>query len=231
MKRVAVGRWLVIVLLGLGSVSCATRVEPYLSVGEVQQRVGGTAPAPLPPDGLLVRAIATDTDQVSGLLVELSDSTQGQRIWVRGFTDPPARGSELWTRVTGLPEQHERKGAVYPTRGRAQPAIETRYLPARPALGILFGAIAVVAFAVIGIVGLATRPPRARRCPVCGEPAATEWITCSMCGHAFVAPAAPPQPPLLVPARPPEPSPPQPHQEPVAPESATATRIIRPDEP
>jgi hypothetical protein len=184
--------------LGVAAVGCtALRQGAQINVDDVV--ANGRAAAP----DLPLEAIVTDVHPGDHLLVELSDDTGDQHIWVTGFAVAPPRGAEIWTRLIGPPVPNALVGVVYPSTGAEPPVPTNRYVTDSSALAALVGTIgggAVLAVLLVSSTGWARRCG-ARRCPGCAAAVADEWQTCPSCATTLIpAPAQPPPPPLLVPA-------------------------------
>ncbi|MGH9280303.1 MAG: hypothetical protein ACRD12_19660 [Acidimicrobiales bacterium] len=164
--------------------ACRTQTATSFTVSQVAR---GQAEV-----GSLVHATVTEVRSGPPLLVELSDPTAEEHIWVTGFPEAPGRGEDIWTRITGPPVADDLVAFVYPAAGHVAPPVPRRELSDRGAVAILTGLAVVASCAVLAVAALVTGTRRPRRCPGCAGRVAPEWLTCPRCGHSLSAPAPPP---------------------------------------
>lgn len=150
----------------------------------------------LPGASTLVRATVTDSRNAPGLLVELSDPTREEHIWVSGFAVAPGRGEEVWTSMLGPPVAHDLVGAVYPSAGVLPPPMSTEHVTPKSALAAAVGAVAAVVLVVFtGVMASGwSRRTGARRCDGCSGAVASDWATCPRCGRSLTVPSRDEQP-------------------------------------
>lgn len=222
-------RWPVILVLS-ALAACTVKDEvPVATISSVVRE--------LPSPSTLVRATVTDSRNAPGLLIELSDPTREEHIWVSGFAVAPGRGEEVWTSVLGPPVAHDLVGAVYPTAGALSAPVSTEHVTPRSALAVAVGAVAAVVLVVFTILLASgwSRRTGARRCSGCSGAVASEWATCPRCGRSLTVGPVDEAAPGQVAVRP---------EAPLVPSDADAvpaaglvdrpsapTRIIRPDAP
>jgi len=172
---------------------CAvTDVPPMVTVADV--------PHALPASSSPVRGTVTDSRMAPNLLVELSDPTREEHIWVSGFARAPARGEEVWTAIVGPPVPHELVGVVYPSTGIVEPPVAITRVTPRSALAAVLGSALATVLLVLALVlasGWARRS-RHRRCGGCSAAVASRWLTCPRCGRPLTAPAEPERPPAEI---------------------------------
>lgn len=212
-----------LLLVGLVLLAAASCARPAQT--DLQAVVDGRA---TPEE--FINVTVTDSRTTDRLLVELSDGDV--TIWAEGFVSRPARGSTVWTSITGRPVDDDVVGLVYPTRG-VQAAPEEG-LNETGAIAVIVGVLAALAFLLPALGAAFGRPKSATVCTSCGKRMDSDWSTCPSCGAAGKPsmPAAPASATIISSVKAPTPAP-----DPVEAEPAEAsappvggTRIFRRDD-